>query len=591
MNIFRCQLILLVVALGGTAALGQAPVQVKPPSASQILVPQPTVDVNSPVTATATMDPPVAKPGETVFYRVTMDAFEGMIDWPKTISLSDGLRKVAATQGQIMQVIAGRFRPLTSFVYKLRATQPGHYPIPGFQVQVSGRTVAIPAAALDCVANKPDSVPSARELVLRASSTNVYLGEPFQLQVMLPTLPGKSIEAVREIQFIGDGFMNNKTSMRQTIQMVEYNGKKIPAYLFEQTATPIGAGERTLTAQGFTAGRQFGGPITITGKVVLQGGPPHYVLLMSNPLKINVRPLPVAGRLPGFTDGIGTFVCSPPQLSTNRLQVGVPIELKVSVTGEANAEHLTPPPAPRDNDWQIIRDPNGNFSYTLIPLTDQVKATPAIPFSGFNPETGKYYDLTIPSVPVTVQATKLPQKLSLPDYAESEKSAPRLSELAVSPGITSGLKPLQLRGWFVLVQFLPVVLFIDLWHWGRRRKYLEAHPEIVRRRRARRALRRENARRKKAVAAGDATAFLRHAAAALRIVCAPHYPANPQALVCADVLACLTVAERNEPPGDTVRKIFAAADAAFAAAPAARADLLVLEQNLAAALERLEARL
>lgn len=574
----------------GVTARAQAPAST-PPSASQILVPQQPVDVNSPVTASASFDPPAATPGETIFYRVDLDASEGMIQWPEPFPFPEGLQIIAHTKGQIMRALAGHFRPLTSYVYELRPAHEGRFTVPGFNVQVSGKTVAIPGASFECETAKPSNIPSARELVLKASATNVYLGEPLKLRVLLPTLPGNSLEAVREIHFLGDGFMNDKSSVRQTIEVIPYDGEKIPAYSFEQTTIPIGAGERTLRAQGFTAGRQFSGPIRITGRVVIPGGPPHYVLLMSNPLKIRVRPLPVAGRLPGFTGGVGKFVCGPPQLSTNRLRVGVPVTLKVAVRGEGDVNRLVPPPPPRVNDWQIIPDPDGQFVYTLIPLTDQAKATPAIPFSCFDPGSGKYLDLTIPSVPVTVQSENLPEHLSVPGYSSSESPAPQLSGLASLPGTSTGLKPLQLRGWFVVLQLLPVLLFVDLWQWGRHRKYLEAHPEIVRRRQARRDLRRENARRKKAVAAGDAAGFLRHAVAALRVVCAPHYPANPRALVCADVLAQLTEAEKQDPAGATVRTLFAAADSEFSLTPATRAELLNLEPNVAAVLQRLEARL
>jgi hypothetical protein len=593
MNFPSVQILLLAAMFGAATARGQVPVPVVPPSASQILVAQPPVDVDSPVTASATFDPAVAAPGETVFYRVDLDASAGMIQWPDKLSFPDGVRVISRASGEIMQAIAGRYRPLTSYVYELRATNAGRYSLPAFTVRVSGQPVTIPAAEFSCVRDKPASLPSAPALTLEASATNVYLGEPLTLQVQLPTLPGTSVQVVNDIQFIGDGFMSDKTSARQVIKMVEYNGRQIPAYVFAQTVTPIGAGERTLRAQGFTAGRNFNGPITITGRVVLGGGLPHYVLLLSNPVKIHVRPLPVAGRLPGFTGGIGQFICGPPQLATNRLHVGMPVELKVNVNavGTGNANRLVPPPPPRLDDWQIIPDPDGKFSYTLIPMTDHVTATPAIPFSTFNPQSGKYTDLTIPSVPVTVAPEKLPERIPASDFAGTPPAAPALSGLADAPGRPAALKPLQLRGWFIALQLLPVLLFIDLWQWARHRRYLEAHPEIVRRRKARRALRRENARRKKAVAAGDAAGFLRHAVAALRVVCAPRYPANPQALVCADVLAQLTGPEKQGRPGETVRIIFSAADSEFSPAATAAASLLDLEPDLAAVLQQLEARL
>jgi hypothetical protein len=120
---------------------------------------------------------------------------------------------------------------------------------------------------------------------------------------------------------------------------------------------------------------------------------------------------------------------------------------------------------------------------------------------------------------------------------------------------------------------------------------LEAHPEIVRRRQARRALRREKRQLQKAVADGDAEAFVQHAAEAMRIAVAPRDAANPRALVCADVLAQLDGADQNNRAGETVRRIFAAADAQFATSAQTQADCLALESDVEAVLAELEAKL
>jgi hypothetical protein len=354
------------------------------------------------------------------------------------------------------------------------------------------------------------------------------------------------------------------------------------------TVTPIAAGPLKFSAQGFTAGREFSGPISIRGQVSLSGGPAKYVLLVSDPLEIMVRPLPVEEVPPGFTGAIGEFFRDPPQLATNRLRVGGPVRLKVVFHGEGDLTRFVPPVPPRSRDWQIIADEPPATGFTLIPLTDETQETPAIPFSYFDPNTAKYADLTIPPLPVTVVGEGLPVQLPAFDD-ETESAAPlKLSGLAPAPGKTvASFKPLQLRGWFVGLQLLPGLGFIALWQWDRRRRFLEAHPEIVRRRQALRALHREKRKLQKAVAAADPPAFIQRAADAMRIAVAPHYPANPQALVCADVLARLEAAEH----GETVKMIFAAADGRFAVKSPPPPDLLVLKSKVEAVLQKLEEKL
>ena len=85
--------------------------------------------------------------------------------------------------------------------------------------------------------------------------------------------------------------------------------------------------------------------------------------------------------------------------------------------------------------------------------------------------------------------------------------------------------------------------------------------------------------------------FAQHAVTALRIVVAPHFPAQPQALVCGDVLSQLDETARDGRKGETVRKIFAAVDAQFASAPQVRADWLALQPDLMAVLHTLEEKL
>jgi hypothetical protein len=130
-----------------------------------------------------------------------------------------------------------------------------------------------------------------------------------------------------------------------------------------------------------------------------------------------------------------------------------------------------------------------------------------------------------------------------------------------------------------------------LWQWDRRRRFLEAHPDIVRRRKARRLLRREKRRLRDAARRGDSAAIVRHAADAMKIASAPHYAADPQALVCSDVLSHLENAGQTAAAAETVRKIFAAADARFALAPQMQADWPALHSDVDAVLLKLEEQL
>ena len=587
---WRCGVALFVLLFAPFILRAQTPPQIPPLAQMQLQIQQPTVDTTTPVTASAAFDPPVVRAGDQCFYRVSLDATESSIQWPDKISAPPELKFGENARGQLTQSLGNRFRPLTEFVYEMQAATAGHFTVPNFRVNVAGDIVEIPAASLDVVADKSSSSPPAQRLVLEVAVTNVFLGQPFRARVLLPASSANEIEALREVQFTGDGLMTDKSALRQSVEAANVAGELKPAFVCELTVTPIAPGPLKFSAQGFSAGREFMGPISIRGQISLPGGPTKYALLISDPVEINVRPLPIAGELPGFTGAIGKFFRDPLRLTKDRLHVGEPAQLTATFHGEGDLARFVPPVAPRSRDWQIIADPPPATRFTLIPQTDEINSTPAIPFCSFDPDTGKYVDLTIPPVPVTVVGEGLPVEVRA--QADSHSAPLKLSGLAATPGKTvSSLKPLQLRGWFLGVQLAPAVGFFALWQWDRRRRFLAAHPEIVRRRRARRALRRERRQLHKAVAAGDSDDFLRHSVAALRVACAPHYPAHPQALVCADVLEWLGASNGSRQQAETVRRIFAAADAQFAAAPPSRGDLLDLDSELETLLQELEARL
>ena len=583
--------LLLPFLIAAPVLRAQLPPQIPAAAQAMLQVRQPSVDATTPVAAQASFDPPVVRAGERTFYRVEVTATESSIQWPAKLLAPEELKVTAQARGQITEFLGNTFRPFTTFLYEVQPTATGQFIVTNFKVSCAGEPVEVPSASLEVVT---EAVPAQRprQIVLQATVTNVFLGQPFHARVILPVGPGNEIEALREIELRGDGLMVDKTAMRQAIETINLNGELKPALICEMTVTPIAAGPLEFTAQGFTAGREFTAPISISGQVNFQGGPPKYVLLVSDPVELNVRSLPVEGELPGFTGSIGKFFQDPPHLATNRLQVGEPVQLSLSFHGEGELTRLVPPAAPASRDWQIIVDPPPATSFTLIPLADEARQTPAIPFCYFDPVTEKYVDLTIPPQPVTVVGQGLPVEQPVVDDGGKAGARVKLSALAPAPGkAVRSLKPLQLQTWFVGVQLAPVAGILALWQWDRRRRYLAAHPEILRRAQARRALRREKQQLQKALTAGDASAFAQHAARAMSIAVAPHFPADARAMVCADVLSQLDVSAQNGAGTDTVRQVFAAADAQFAIHPRPSPGLLALSAGVESVLQELEEKL
>ena len=439
--------------------------------------------------------------------------------------------------------------------------------MPEFEVVAYGKPVKVSAATLIVAA--PGSVAVREPLVLSVELPpgDIYVGQLLRLPLSLTDNGEGRVLGFNKGRIEGDSIYSEPvfTGIRQ--EMTQRGGKMIRTFVEETMITPLRTGRQEVVAQAYAiVNRPLPGQTNVFQ--------PGQMFVDSDPVLLRVKELPEQGRLPGFTGAVGAFTIDPPHVSAINPRAGEPFTLAVTIRGEGNVGHLKPPPAPELKDWQTF-PPTGenipaafiqqrgfvNFNYTLIPLSDQIKATPAIPFSYFDPVKGTYVDLTVPPVPIVVapgigETNVAAVETNTPAEAEPEAV---LTGLASEPGSAiGGLVPVQRRSWFLFLQIVPAAVLASLWFWDSRRRFHALHPEVRLKRRARRGLRRQLRLARRAAAAGDASGFAARAANALREASAPHTAANPDALVCADVLR--EVPSPASGQSEIVRRIFAAAD-------------------------------
>ena len=576
----------------------------------QLMLSQPKIDVDSPVQPVAGFDPAVVRPGDVSIYRVTFNALETAIEWPDRIPVPQSLSTQPGGRGQMLAMSGPLITPRTTFNYRVRGREVGQFTIPEFTVIVNGKPVAIPAAHLEVTAALPPGTGSPEQILLELPTNGLYVGQSLTARIIFQAAPGSTMLNLAQPQLNGQGFIVDQSSARARIESLPSGPSRTPvvSYVYEMSLTPIAVGKLTVSAQAYAIGNRVTGSVLMSNPGAVP--PTPYTLVDSDPVTLQVRPLPRESELPGFTGAVGSYSLDPPELSTNIVSVGEPLQLKIRIRGEGNLARLVPPQVPQLSDWQVFATPaestppqilqaqgHVTFVYTLIPLSDKARATPALPFSTFDPERGAYTDLTVPAMSVTVlpgtvsaadlQAVLQAQKLD----RESEKE-PALSGLALAPGLAAGLLPIQQRAWFPFLHLVPAGGLLSLWLWDRRRRFLEQHPAIMRRRRARRALRRERRLLERAAKGRDGANFAAFAVNAMKIAVAPHYPAEPRALVGADVLGLLSENERSGTQGRIVRRLFARSDAIlFGAASADLRELLEAQPEIEAVLDDLEARL
>src|SRR5258706_2416110 len=486
------------------SARAQSPPPPQDPLMS-LMLSQPSIDITSPVHATAAFDPPVVQPGEPSSYRVMFNALEESIEWPGRLTLPANFEMRPGAHGQIFQMAApNSMVPLTMFNYHVRPASTGDFTVAQFIVQVYGQPVTVPAARLEVSSTPLPSAPPPLNLTLEISRTNAFVGEPLNVRVLLPGTPGLGVQGLAQVHLSGEGFLVDLGTAHQRLESIMRAGYNVTTFIHETTLTPMTTGKLGVMAQGFTAATRF--PGIIQGQATILGFP-QYTLLDSDPVELEVRPLPKEGEMPGFSGAIGNFGLDVPTLSTNELKFGHEVKLALVVHGNNIARLIAPPPPALLRDWQVFSATSDGappqlvqargfaaFNYTLIPLTEKTRATPAIPFSCFDPQQGRYVDLTIPPIPISVIPGPVPadQNAWLQPCLAASDQEPVLSGLALSPGRNAGsLVPIQQNRWFPFLQLVPGALFLGIWNWDRRRRYFEHHPDILLRRRARRALKRE----------------------------------------------------------------------------------------------------
>lgn len=129
----------------------------------------------------------------------------------------------------------------------------------------------------------------------------------------------------------------------------------------------------------------------------------------SNPLTIDVKPLPASGKPPAFSGAVGTFNLSS-QIDRSEVKSNEPINLKITISGKGNLELIDAlpvifPPDFETYDSKITNNLTKNssgisgsrtFEYLIIPRTPGEFQIKPAEFSYFDPSRQTYINLSTP---------------------------------------------------------------------------------------------------------------------------------------------------------------------------------------------------
>jgi hypothetical protein len=426
-----------------------------------------------------------------------------------------------------------------SFIYFLSPKRVGNLTIPPFTLSFKGTTYQTQPIAI-AVTKESQAPPLQQQqqqspfglpglpgrsqprssgrgnvvLTATADRTSVYQGEQVTATFVLYTQAQLGDLGMKSVPgFTGTWVQQLVDARELTWRNATRNGQRYSAATIKQVALfPTQSGQVTIDK------------MTVTGQVVIDDGwfgsaAPFEA--SSDPITINVKPLPEAGKPHDFSGGVGDFRVTA-ALSGDSSVGGEPLTLTVKVTGTGNIGLVGEPKlAPisgvkvlSPETKQIMRTSDGRvagertFSYPLIPSADGKFVIPEIAMGFFNPRTGSYYTQMTPRFEFVASGATGKTPLT-----ETESGVKTLGtdvqhiKLNFSQGSPLATRPPPLAdlGWF----FYPagiIVLGIGL-VMGRHRRKLEQDRGYARRTRSSRLVKKGLAEASRLLAQGNEREF------------------------------------------------------------------------------------
>ena len=419
-----------------------------------------------------------------------------------------------------------------SFIYFLSPKRDGSLTIPPFKLSFKGTTYETQPIAITVTKESQAPSPSRQQqqqspfglpgrsqpgsasrgsvvLTSSADRTSIYQGEQVTVTFVLYTQAQVGDLGIKDMPGFTGSWAEKLFDARElNWRNATYNGQRYSAATVKQVALfPTQSGPLKIDK------------MTVSGQTVVSGGfffdsaEPFEV--SSDPITINVKPLPEAGMPQDFGGGVGDFKVTA-ALSGDSSVGGEPLTLMVKVAGTGNIGLVGEPKLAPISGVKVLspeakqttRTSEGRvagertFNYPLIPTADGKFVIPEIEMGFFNPKTGSYYTQTTPRLEFV--ATGATGKTPLPENESGVKTL-GTDILHIKSAFVRQSPSLAFLGWV----FYPagiVVLGIGLLL-GRHRRRLEQDRGYARRSRSSRLVKKGLAEATRLLAQGDEREF------------------------------------------------------------------------------------
>jgi hypothetical protein len=220
------------------------------------------------------------------------------------------------------------------------------------------------------------------------------------------------------------------------------------------------------------------------------------VHLKSTPVKISVTPLPEDGKPTDFGGAVGNSFTMNGKLDKTDITTDDVLTYKLNISGSGNLKLFEAPAMSLPNGLSVF-DPvitdtitgrtttisgTKTITYTITPKTAGDYTIPAMSFSYFNPQTGKYTTLNTEPVRVHVKQGKLIKGNDTRSIATLTDIHPIYKK---EPGdLAYNSKPVLYSVGYWSLYAVPLFAFIGIAFWKRREDELSKDSVLLRNRRA-----------------------------------------------------------------------------------------------------------
>ena len=487
--------------------------------------------------------------GQPVEYRIEVQGGRSLTR-PKSPQV-DGLTVAGSSQSTSIRVENLRMTESIVYSYTLLPTRSGTFTIPEQDLQVGGTTLHTRAVTLNVTpagnnnsagggrgsgrrgggGNAPNDDPGNGQLdrlifaELIVPKKTAYVGESIPCEIRLYlSAKARLLEPDANPQLTGEGFSVQKFA-RPHIGMQSVEGMPFQIVIYKTAITAAKAGTLSI------------GPAQVVPTVQLPGrrprlrsfggfdddvfdnfpntffqSPPQSVPTTSDPVKIEIKPLPTAGQPASFSGAIGRFELGAPEVNPRSGNAGDPLNVRVTVKGKGNFDRMESPALADESglrtypatgkfkaDDDVGLSGAKTFEQVVIPQGAR-ESLPSYRFSYFDPGENKYVELQTPPVPLKIAPGAPPVATPPPtaagaDVAASASPPPAptatpapaqdILHIRTDPGpvtrdLAEAFRPVWQRRSFWLAQLLPLLGLLALAGWFLARA--RAQNDVARRR-------------------------------------------------------------------------------------------------------------